>query len=243
MRGEEAAPVVSIRDHATAAASAPSIAPRAGSSGGRIWLPRGTGRSRWGDVMEDGDEPINAGEKFWLSDDDSDDSVDDAAEEASDASDDSGDAYERDDVDVAAGVGNRLARMRATRAEAMRARGALAQGGSGGVGTTADDKKSARKSAASTSAEGNDGMQVDLLPGGGKGDEVGAAEEMFFEEGADDADQAWANEARGGRVSDAILSCPCCLEIVTIDCQVGLRREPPSSGRQLCTAVHTRHAC
>mmetsp|Transcript_25664 Transcript_25664/g.41022 ORF Transcript_25664/g.41022 Transcript_25664/m.41022 type:complete len:157 (-) Transcript_25664:563-1033(-) len=42
---------------------------------------------------------------------------------------------------------------------------------------------------------------------------------MFFEGAADDADQAWANSARGGRQSDAVLSCPCCLEIVTIDCQ------------------------
>ena len=33
------------------------------------------------------------------------------------------------------------------------------------------------------------------------------------------------SERRGGRQSDAILSCPCCLEIVTIDCQKHAARD------------------
>lgn len=35
----------------------------------------------------------------------------------------------------------------------------------------------------------------------------------------DDADGRWADRQREGRRSDALLSCPCCLETLCIDCQ------------------------
>ncbi|GFR39703.1 hypothetical protein Agub_g182, partial [Astrephomene gubernaculifera] len=41
----------------------------------------------------------------------------------------------------------------------------------------------------------------------------------FYDEAADDADEAWANRQRGGRVSDAVLSCPGCFTTLCIDCQ------------------------
>lgn len=40
-----------------------------------------------------------------------------------------------------------------------------------------------------------------------------------YDSEADDKDQAWAEEQRQGRHSDAILSCPGCLTTVCIDCQ------------------------
>jgi hypothetical protein len=42
---------------------------------------------------------------------------------------------------------------------------------------------------------------------------------MFYEEGLDDKDQAFVDKLRGGRQSDAVLSCPACFETVTLDCQ------------------------
>jgi len=45
-------------------------------------------------------------------------------------------------------------------------------------------------------------------------------ERPWSEDGLDEEDMQWVDKQRGGRVSDAILSCPCCMEIVTIDCQV-----------------------
>ena len=44
-------------------------------------------------------------------------------------------------------------------------------------------------------------------------------EDMFYEEGLDDKDQAFVDKLRGGRQSDAVLSCPACFETVTLDCQ------------------------
>ena len=50
-------------------------------------------------------------------------------------------------------------------------------------------------------------------------------DDAFYASSMDDEDERWVEKQRGGRVSDAILSCPCCLEIVTIDCQRHHRRE------------------
>jgi hypothetical protein len=47
----------------------------------------------------------------------------------------------------------------------------------------------------------------------------------FFSAEADDEDEKWVNATRGGRQSDAILSCPCCMETVTIDCQRHVARD------------------
>ena len=46
-----------------------------------------------------------------------------------------------------------------------------------------------------------------------------AAEDPLFAADADDNDQLWADKQRQNRQSDAVLSCPCCFEVVTIDCQ------------------------
>ena len=50
-------------------------------------------------------------------------------------------------------------------------------------------------------------------------------DDPLFSAEADDEDEKWVLEKRGGRRSDAILSCPCCLEIVTIDCQKHAARD------------------
>ena len=41
----------------------------------------------------------------------------------------------------------------------------------------------------------------------------------FYDNGADEQDQAWVSKQRQGRRSDAILSCPGCLTTVCVDCQ------------------------
>jgi hypothetical protein len=41
----------------------------------------------------------------------------------------------------------------------------------------------------------------------------------FFDPDIDDKDAAWVTKQRQGRKSDAILSCPCCLTTLCIDCQ------------------------
>ncbi|GLC67854.1 hypothetical protein PLESTF_000614500 [Pleodorina starrii] len=41
----------------------------------------------------------------------------------------------------------------------------------------------------------------------------------FYDEAADEADAAWADRQRCGRVSDAVLSCPGCFTTLCIDCQ------------------------
>jgi len=50
-------------------------------------------------------------------------------------------------------------------------------------------------------------------------------DDPLFSAEADDEDEKWVRATRGGRQSDAILSCPCCLEIVTIDCQKHAARD------------------
>lgn len=50
-------------------------------------------------------------------------------------------------------------------------------------------------------------------------------DDPLFSAEADDEDEKWVLEKRGGRRSDAILSCPCCLEIITIDCQKHAARD------------------
>lgn len=44
-------------------------------------------------------------------------------------------------------------------------------------------------------------------------------EDPLYDPEADDLDEIWAFSAREGRVSDAILSCPCCFTTLSIDCQ------------------------
>lgn len=41
----------------------------------------------------------------------------------------------------------------------------------------------------------------------------------FFDPESDEKDAAWVAKQRQGRKSDAILSCPCCLTTLCIDCQ------------------------
>lgn len=41
----------------------------------------------------------------------------------------------------------------------------------------------------------------------------------LYDDAADDKDEAWATKQRQGRQSAAILSCPCCLDTVCMDCQ------------------------
>ena len=60
------------------------------------------------------------------------------------------------------------------------------------------------------------GSESDELGEGNRGKE--SADPLFAAE-LDDLDEKWVNKQRNNRRSDAILSCPCCLEIVTIDCQ------------------------
>ena len=45
------------------------------------------------------------------------------------------------------------------------------------------------------------------------------APDPLYDPDADDDDVAWASKQRGGRSSDAILSCPCCFTTLCIDCQ------------------------
>jgi len=41
----------------------------------------------------------------------------------------------------------------------------------------------------------------------------------FYDSEADDEDEEWAMKQRAGRETDAILSCPCCLETLTLESQ------------------------
>lgn len=41
----------------------------------------------------------------------------------------------------------------------------------------------------------------------------------LYDESLDEKDSEWTAKLRNGRVSDAILSCPCCFTTVCIDCQ------------------------
>lgn len=41
----------------------------------------------------------------------------------------------------------------------------------------------------------------------------------FYDPDIDDQDAKWVSQQRQGRKSDAILSCPCCLTTLCIDCQ------------------------
>jgi E2F-associated phosphoprotein len=41
----------------------------------------------------------------------------------------------------------------------------------------------------------------------------------LYDDEADDKDEAWATKQRQGRQSSAILSCPCCLATLCLDCQ------------------------
>lgn len=41
----------------------------------------------------------------------------------------------------------------------------------------------------------------------------------FYDPDIDDQDAEWVSKQRQGRKSDAILSCPCCLTTLCIDCQ------------------------
>ncbi|KAK3251545.1 hypothetical protein CYMTET_39120 [Cymbomonas tetramitiformis] len=58
-------------------------------------------------------------------------------------------------------------------------------------------------------------------------DEEMPEEEMpdFYDPAADDEDEQWMVEQRQGKTSDAILSCPCCLETLCTDCQKHARYE------------------
>lgn len=46
-----------------------------------------------------------------------------------------------------------------------------------------------------------------------------APEAEFYDPTLDERDEAWMSRQRGGRKSDAILSCPGCLTTVCLDCQ------------------------
>lgn len=50
-------------------------------------------------------------------------------------------------------------------------------------------------------------------------------EAEFYDRDLDDKDEAWVARQRGGRRSDAILSCPGCLTTVCIDCQQHAEKE------------------
>lgn len=47
----------------------------------------------------------------------------------------------------------------------------------------------------------------------------------FYDPDLDDKDAAWVRRQRGGRESDAILSCPGCLTTVCLDCQQHANKE------------------
>ena len=49
--------------------------------------------------------------------------------------------------------------------------------------------------------------------------EGAGTEADFYDPELDDRDEAWMMRQRGGRKSDAILSCPGCLTTVCLDCQ------------------------
>jgi len=50
----------------------------------------------------------------------------------------------------------------------------------------------------------------------------------------DDKDEAWAVKQRGGHTSDALLSCPCCLTTLCIDCQQCAPTPVLSPGAEAC---------
>ena len=53
----------------------------------------------------------------------------------------------------------------------------------------------------------------------GEPQDPGASDAEFYDPDLDQRDEAWMTRQRGGRTSDAILSCPGCLTTVCLDCQ------------------------
>jgi hypothetical protein len=64
-----------------------------------------------------------------------------------------------------------------------------------------------------------EGSLGEMDEGDGAPEEPGAPEAEFYDPDMDARDEAWTKRQRGGRNSDAILSCPGCLTTVCLDCQ------------------------
>jgi hypothetical protein len=62
-------------------------------------------------------------------------------------------------------------------------------------------------------------------------------DEMFFDPDADDDDERTLREKRQGRHTDALLSCPCCFELLCIECQ------QHESGSDLYRAMFVQNCC
>lgn len=95
-----------------------------------------------------------------------------------------------------------------------------------------DDDDDDEERGSSTSGSGSDGdhQDEDEDAGGVREDGAGAAPnaggqaqradaDPLFGAELDDADERWMQRARGGRASDALLSCPGCFTTVCIECQ------------------------
>lgn len=64
----------------------------------------------------------------------------------------------------------------------------------------------------------------------------------FYDPDLDDKDAAWVRRQRGGRRSDAILSCPGCLTTVCLDCQQHANEEGQFRA-MFCTNVRQVPGC
>jgi hypothetical protein len=168
-------------------------------------------RERRADAFEaefGGPQNLDGGAKWWLSDSDGDDS-------------DAG-SYDSDDFDDESWRGKKKKDAARAAAKAKLEEKVIAAGEEGaakdakeaGDGDGDGDRRK-KKTQKKTRVKFSIPDAVDDLndDDGLYGDEL------------DDLDQKWANKQRGGRQSDAILSCPGCLEIVTIDCQKHARSD------------------
>ncbi len=71
------------------------------------------------------------------------------------------------------------------------------------------------------SSEASEASEDEDIWGSDPEDEEGVQgpQPEFFDPDLDTKDEAWVNRQRGGRRSDAILSCPGCLTTICVDCQ------------------------
>eukprot|EP00884_Botryococcus_braunii_P013611 jgi/Botrbrau1/22250/Bobra.0138s0012.1 len=60
---------------------------------------------------------------------------------------------------------------------------------------------------------------TDSNPGSSVAEDLDTGVPEFYDPDIDDQDAEWIAKQRQGRKSDAILSCPCCLTTLCIDCQ------------------------
>jgi len=170
-------------------------------------------RERRADAFEaefGGPQNLDGGARWWLSDSEGDDSDSSGSYDSDDFDDESWRGKKKKDAARAA-ANAKLEEKVAGAGEEGAAKDAEKAGEDGdGDGDPRKKKKQKKKRVKFSIPDAVDDLNDD---------------DGLYGDDLDDLDQKWADKQRGGRQSDAILSCPGCLEIVTIDCQKHARSD------------------